>query len=40
MSDRENRTASFDDSMKLTYTKNRNFYEENLAELRTVLEKI
>ena len=40
LSDSENRTASFDDNLNLTYTKNRNYYEENLAELRTILEKI
>ena len=40
MSDSANRTASFDENQNLTYTKNRNFYEENLKELRNELKKI
>ena len=40
MSDSANRTASFDENQNLTYTKNRNFYEENLTELRNELKKI
>ena len=37
MSDSKNRTAYFDSSQKLTYTKNRNYFEENLKELNKAL---
>lgn len=40
MSDSKNRTASFDESLNLTYTKNRTFYETNLKELKHELKKI
>ena len=40
MSDSKNRTASFNESLNLTYTKNRTFYETNLKELKEELEKI
>jgi hypothetical protein len=40
LSDSANRTASFDESLNLTYTKNRTFYETNLKELKHELKKI
>ena len=38
LSDSANRTASFDDGQTLTYTKNRDYFEENLKELKIVLD--
>lgn len=40
MSDSANRTASFDENLNLTYTKNRDFYETNLKELKEEIKKI